>query len=214
MAGPCLPVSALAQPALLASTIDAGVKEVEPKVVAWRRDIHEHPELGNRETRTAGIVAEHLRALGFEVRTGVARTGVVGILLRAVGRARSSRFAPTWTPCPSPKRSTSRSRRRSGPSRTASEVGVMHACGHDNHVAILMGTAEVLAGVKDRLPGTVKFMFQPAEEGAPEGEKGGAELMVEEGVLENPKVGRGLRAARRSPARGTDRLPAGGIDGQ
>jgi amidohydrolase len=160
---------------------------LQPKVVAWRRDFHEHPELGNRETRTEGIIAAHLKALGIEVKTGVAKTGVVGILtggkpgpvvaLRADmdGLPVIERVA---IPFASKVKTTYNN----------AEVGVMHACGHDSHMAILMGVAEILSGMKSELHGTVKFIFQPAEEGAPFGEEGGAELMVKEGVLQNPKV--------------------------
>ncbi|HEV2846064.1 MAG TPA: amidohydrolase, partial [Thermoanaerobaculia bacterium] len=140
------------------------IQAVEPKVIAWRRDIHENPELSNRETRTAALVAEHLRKLGLEVRTGVARTGVVGVLkggkpgpvvaLRADMDALPVTEA-TGLPFASKVRST----------YNGQEVGVMHACGHDAHTAILMGVAEVLAGVRKDLPGTVQFFFQPAEEG-------------------------------------------------
>ena len=161
------------------------IQAVEPKVIAWRRDIHQNPELSNRETRTAALVAEHLRKLGLEVRTGVAKTGVVGILkggkpgpvvaLRADMDALPVTEA-TGLPFASKVRST----------YNGQEVGVMHACGHDAHTAILMGVAEVLAGVRKDLPGTVQFFFQPAEEGPPPGEEGGARLMVKEGVLDGP----------------------------
>ncbi|HEY9422937.1 MAG TPA: amidohydrolase [Thermoanaerobaculia bacterium] len=178
----------LAQPASaqdLKDRIAPAVQAVEPKVIAWRRDIHQNPELSNRETRTAALVAEHLRKLGLEVRTGVARTGVVGILkggkpgpvvaLRADMDALPVTEA-TGLPFASKVRST----------YNGQEVGVMHACGHDAHTAILMGVAEVLAGVRKDLPGTVQFFFQPAEEGPPAGEEGGAKLMVKEGVLDGP----------------------------
>jgi amidohydrolase len=166
--------------------IDARVEEITDQVVAWRRDIHEHPELGNREFRTAGIVADHLRSLGMEVQTGVAHTGVVGLLRGGlpgpVVALRADMDAlPVTEMVDLPFASKVRTE------YNGQEVGVMHACGHDNHVAILMGAAEVLAGMRDRLPGTVKFIFQPAEEGAPAGEEGGAALMVREGVLENPR---------------------------
>lgn len=174
-------------PGSLAAEIDRRVRALEPKVVAWRRDFHQHPELSNHEVRTAGIVAAHLRSLGIEVKTGVAKTGVVGILKGGrpgpVVALRADMDAlPVTEEVDLPFRSTVRS------TYNGQEVGVMHACGHDNHVAILMGVAEVLAGMKAELPGTVKFIFQPAEEGAPPGEEGGAGLMVKEGVLESPKV--------------------------
>jgi amidohydrolase len=175
------------QSAVLSPAIASRISALEPRVVAWRRDIHQHPELGNREVRTARLVADHLRALGIEVQEKVAHTGVVGILRGGrpgpvvLLRADMDGLPVTErvnVPFASKVRST----------YNGQEVGVMHACGHDTHVAILMGTAEVLAGMRNQLAGTVKFMFQPAEEGAPAGEEGGAELMVREGILENPKV--------------------------
>ncbi len=170
----------------LARLIDAGMERVMPKVVAWRRDIHEHPELGNSEFRTAKLVEAHLRALGMEVRTGVAKTGVIGVLRGGkpgpVVALRADMDAlPVTELVDLPFKSKVRT------TYNGAEVGVMHACGHDNHVAILMGVAEVLAGMKADLPGTVKFLFQPAEEGPPAGEDGGAPLMVREGALENPR---------------------------
>jgi len=156
-------------------------------VIEWRRDIHQHPELGNREFRTAEMVADHLRSLGIEVQTEVAHTGVVGILRGGqpgpVVALRADMDAlPVTERVDIPFASNVRTE------FNGQEVGVMHACGHDTHVAMLMGTAEVLAQYRENLKGTVKFLFQPAEEGPPEGEEGGAELMVEEGVLENPDV--------------------------
>lgn len=170
-------------PAELQQLIDS----VEEKVIEWRRDIHQHPELGNREFRTAALVAEHLESLGIEVQTEVAHTGVVGVLRGAnpgpVVALRADMDAlPVTERVDIPFASTVRTTFNGG------EVGVMHACGHDTHVAMLMGTAEVLAQYREHLSGTVKFIFQPAEEGPPEGEEGGAELMVKESVLENPDV--------------------------
>jgi amidohydrolase len=163
------------------------IESVEDKVVEWRRDIHQHPELGNREFRTAALVADHLHHLGIDVQTEVAHTGVVGILRGAhpgpVVALRADMDAlPVTERVEVPFASTVRT------VFNGQEVGVMHACGHDTHVAMLMGTAEVLAGYRDNLHGTVKFIFQPAEEGPPEGEEGGAELMVKEGILQNPDV--------------------------
>lgn len=163
----------------------AAAEQIQPKVVAWRRDIHANPELGNRETRTAKLVADHLRKHGIEVRTGVAHTGVVGVLKGGkpgpVVALRADMDAlpveeKTGLPFASKVRTT----------YNGQDVGVMHACGHDAHVAILMGAAEILAGMREEIPGTIVFLFQPAEEGAPEGEKGGASLMVAEGALKNP----------------------------
>lgn len=172
----------------LRDEIEGRAASVESRVIAWRRDLHAHPELSNREFRTAGIVAEHLRGLGLEVRTQVAHTGVVGVLRGSVPgpvvalRADMDALPVTEElelPFASKVRSTTGGR----------EVGVMHACGHDAHTAILLGTAEVLAGVRERLPGTVVFLFQPAEERPPPGEEGGARLMIEEGALEAPVPG-------------------------
>ena len=155
-------------------------------MVTWRRDIHQHPELSNREFRTAALVADHLRALGMEVRTEVAHTGVVATLRGGrPGPVVALRADMDALPVTEMVDLPFASRERA--IYNGQEVGVMHACGHDNHVAILMGVADVLASVRDDLPGTVKFIFQPAEEGAPEGERGGAELMLEEGAFENPR---------------------------
>src|SRR5438132_11186806 len=169
-----------AQGSRLEADGDRRVPQAAEKVVAWRRDIHAHPELANRETRTADLVAQHLRSLGIEVTTGVAHTGVVGVLRGGrpgpVVALRADMDALPVTeevdvPFASKVRAT----------YNGQEVGVMHACGHDAHTAMLMGVAEVLAGMRNDLPGTVKFIFQPAEEGAPAGEQGGAELMITEG---------------------------------
>ena len=166
--------------------IDALAAAVEPKVIAWRRDIHQHPELGNREFRTSKLVAEHLRALGLEVQTGVAHTGVVALLRGSkpgpVVALRADMDAlPVTEEVDLPFASKVRTQ------WAGKDTGVMHACGHDTHVAILMGTAEMLTQMKADLPGTVKFIFQPAEEGPPPGEEGGALLMIKQGVMENPK---------------------------
>ena len=176
-----LPASGWAQaPAgsALSPEIERLAKEVESRMIEWRRDFHQNPELSNREFRTSKIVAEHLQKLGLEVKTNVARTGVVGIL-------RGQKDSPVVA---------LRADMDALPVTELADVpfasknkGVMHACGHDTHTAMLMAVAEVLSKVKDRLPGTVKFIFQPAEEGAPPGEEGGAYLMIKEGVLESPK---------------------------
>jgi amidohydrolase len=165
--------------------VDRAVAAVAPKVVAWRRDIHRHPELSNREERTAKLVADHLRRLGLEVTTGVAHTGVVAILRGSqpgpVIALRADMDAlPVTEQVDVPFASKARSK------FNGQDVGVMHACGHDAHTAMLMGAAEVLAGMRARLPGTVQLIFQPAEEGPPQGERGGAALMVDEGVLREP----------------------------
>lgn len=173
------------QDSLLRSQVDDLTKQIEPKLISWRRDIHQHPELSNREFRTGKLVAEHLKQLGLEVRAPVAHTGVVAILkgglpgavvaLRAdmdalpvteqTGLPYASKTKATWL---------------------GQEVGVAHVCGHDGHTAILMGVAEVLASLRDSIEGTVVFIFQPAEEGPPSGEEGGAALMIKEGALRNP----------------------------
>ena len=170
----------------LAPQVDRHITDMQGRILSWRRDIHQHPELSNRETRTAALVAKHLKSLGIEVRTGVAHTGVVGLLRGGkpgpVVALRADMDAlPVTEATDVPFRSTAKSEYLGKP------VGVMHACGHDAHTAILMGVAEALASVKDELPGTVKFIFQPAEEGPPPGEEGGAILMMKQKVLENPK---------------------------
>jgi amidohydrolase len=174
------------QPNRLASAIDAAATEIEPQVIAWRRDFHEHPELGNREVRTAAIVAAHLTRLGFDaVQTGVAHTGVVGLLKGALpGPVVALRADMDALPVEERVDLPFASKVRT--TWNGESVGVMHACGHDAHTAILMGVATVLAGLRERLQGSVKFIFQPAEELPPEGEEGGARLMIEQGALENP----------------------------
>jgi amidohydrolase len=171
----------------LQTKIDQMAKDIEAKVIEWRRDFHQHPELSNREFKTAAKVAEHLKSLGIEVKTGVAKTGVVGILKGAkpgpVVALRADMDA-----LPVTERNSLPFASKETTTFNGQETGVMHACGHDSHVAILMGVAEILSKNKADLKGTVKFIFQPAEEGPPAGEEGGADLMVKEGVLDNPKV--------------------------
>lgn len=174
-------------PTDLTNKINIAADKIESKCVAWRRDIHQHPELGNNEYRTAKLIADHLRSLGIEVKEKVGKTGVVGILKGAkpgpcIGLRADMDALPVVerTNLPFASKVTS--------TYNGKEVGVMHACGHDTHVAILMSVAEILAGMKNELKGTIKFIFQPAEEGPPEGEEGGAPLMIKEGVLEDPKV--------------------------
>lgn len=173
--------------AIAADHIDTAAAKVEQRVIETRRDIHQHPELGNRETRTQKLIVDRLTSLGIEVRTPIAHTGVVGILHGAkAGKVVALRAdmdaLPVEEQVDVPFKSTVRT------TYNGQEVGVMHACGHDAHVAILLGVAEILASMKHELAGTVVFLFQPAEEGAPEGEEGGAALMVKEGALDNPKV--------------------------
>ncbi|CAN5387183.1 M20 family metallopeptidase [soil metagenome] len=171
----------------MSSEIDAATAKIMPQVIEWRRYLHQHPELGNREVNTAKLVADHLKKLGIEVRTGIAKTGVVGILKGAlpgpvIGLRADMDGLPVTERVDVPFKSTVKAE------YNGQTVGVMHACGHDTHVAMLLGTATVLAGMKDKLKGTVVFIFQPAEEGAPAGETGGADDMVKQGVMDNPKI--------------------------
>ena len=167
--------------------LEKDIAAIESKVIEWRRDIHEHPELSNREFKTAEKIAEHLKSLGIEVQTGVAHTGVVG-LLKGKKPGKVVALRADIDALPVTERNDLPFKSNVTSEYLGQEVGVMHACGHDTHIAILMGVAEVLAKNTDKIKGTVKFIFQPAEEGAPPGEEGGAELMVKEGVLDNPKV--------------------------
>lgn len=173
-------------PGSLAAAIDDAAGAIEARVIAWRRDFHQHPELGNRETRTAAIVAEHLRSLGFDdVKTGVAHTGVVGLLKgKLPGKVVALRADMDALPVAEQVDLPFASKVRT--IWNGEEVGVMHACGHDCHTAILMGVASVLAGLRERLRGSVKFIFQPAEEMPPQGEDGGAKMMIAEGALQHP----------------------------
>ena len=186
------PALAQSGPSPLAAEIDARAKAIEPKLIAWRRDIHEHPELGDMEVRTSKLIADHLRSLGIEVRTGVAGTGLVGVLKGGrPGKTVALRSELDALPVkeevdlPFASKATAMYQGKA--------VSVMHACGHDAHMAILMATAEMLAAMKAKLPGTVVFIFQPAEEGPadfdPDGTKfWGARQMVTEGALDQPKV--------------------------
>lgn len=161
--------------------------KIEQKVIDWRRDFHANPELGNREFRTAEIVAKHLRSLNIEVTTGVGKTGVVGVLKGGLpGPVIALRADMDALPITERVNIPFASKIKT--TYNGSETGVMHACGHDAHTAMLMGAAEILAGMRKDLRGTIKFIFQPAEEGAPEGEENGAKFMIKEGVMENPKV--------------------------
>jgi amidohydrolase len=179
--------SAFAQTEALKLKVSAKADALEQKVISWRRDFHEHPELGNQEKRTAEIVAKHLQSLGMDVKTGVAKTGVVGILKGGKpGPVVALRADIDGLPVVERVKLPFASKVKA--QFNGQDVGVMHACGHDTHTAILMGVAELLSSMKNDLKGTVKFIFQPAEEGPPFGEEGGAELMIKEGVMENPKV--------------------------
>ncbi|HKP59309.1 MAG TPA: amidohydrolase [Polyangiales bacterium] len=187
-----LPATASADlPSELREAIAARAEQLQAKLIAWRRDFHAHPELGNRELRTSSIIAKHLRGLGMQVRTGVARTGVVGVLSggapgRVVALRADMDALPVKEALPLPFAS-----RVKGKYRDA-EVDVMHACGHDGHMAVLMAVAEILAGLRAKLPGSVVFYFQPAEEGPsdfiPDGKNTwGARMLVEEGVMSSPR---------------------------
>lgn len=169
------------------AAISKAADNIEQKVIDWRHDIHQHPELGNREFRTAELIAKHLKSLGIEVQTKVGVTGVVGILKGGQpGPVVALRADMDALPVEEKNGLPFASKIKT--TYNGQETSVMHACGHDGHVAILMGVAEILSGMKKDLKGSVKFIFQPAEEGSPKGEEGGAELMVKEGVLDNPKV--------------------------
>jgi amidohydrolase len=171
----------------LQTKLDQQAKEIETRVVEWRRHLHQNPELSNREIQTAAYVAEHLKKLGLKVQTGVAHTGVVALLETGKpGPVIALRADMDALPVTERKSLPFASKVKT--TFNGQETGVMHACGHDSHVAILMGVAEILVKNKAELKGTVKFIFQPAEEGAPVGEEGGASMMVKEGVLQNPKV--------------------------
>src|SRR6188474_3174219 len=167
--------------------INTAADKIESKCIAWRRDIHEHPELGNNEYRTAKLIADHLRTLGIEVKEGVGKTGVVGILKGGKpGPCIALRADMDGLPIVERVDLPFASKQKA--TYNGQEVGVMHACGHDSHVAMLMSVAEILSRIKNEIKGAIKFIFQPAEEGPPEGEEGGADLMVKEGVMDNPKV--------------------------
>jgi len=161
--------------------------EIEQKVIDWRRHFHQNPELSNREFKTAEVIAKHLKSLGLEVETGVAKTGVVGILKgKHPGKVLALRADIDALPVEERNDLPFKSKVKT--TFLDTPVGVMHACGHDTHTAILMGAAELLSKHRDQIYGTIKFIFQPAEEGPPPGEVGGALEMVNEGVLKNPDV--------------------------
>lgn len=166
--------------------LDELTRAVEPKVIEWRRDIHQHPELSNREVRTSKLVADHLRKLGLEVRTGIAKNGVTAYLKGGlpgptVALRADMDALPVTEKTNVPFKSVATGTYR------GQTVGVMHACGHDVHTAVLMGVAQTLAAMRASLPGNVLFVFQPAEEGAPEGEEGGASVMLKEGIFDKYK---------------------------
>jgi amidohydrolase len=173
--------------AQLKQKIATAITNTEPRCIEWRRYLHQYPELGNREFKTSKYIAEHLKKWGIEVKEGIAKTGVVGILRGSkpgpcIGLRADMDALPVTERVNIPFASKEKT------IYNEQETGVMHACGHDAHVAILMSVAEILSSLKNELKGTVKFIFQPAEEGPPDGEEGGAPLMVKEGVMDNPKV--------------------------
>ena len=183
----CISTSFAQNAVQLKANVSKAADLIEAKCLNWRHHLHQYPELGNQEFKTAAMVAAHLRSLGMDVQEHVAKTGVVGILKGGkpgpcVALRADMDGLPITEAVPGPYRSVEKT------TYNGQEVGVMHACGHDTHVAMLMSVAEILAGMKNDLKGTVKFIFQPAEEGPPQGEEGGAALMVKEGVMENPKV--------------------------
>jgi amidohydrolase len=175
--------------AALAERLDT----VQPRIIAWRRDLHQNPELSNREFRTSKVVADHLRRLGLPVETGVAKTGVVALLEGGLPGPTIALRAD-MDALPVTEQTDLSFRSRVTTTYRGETVGVMHACGHDVHTAVLMGVAEALVAVREQLPGRVLFVFQPAEEGAPAGEEGGAELMLKEGLFDRyrPEVAFGL----------------------
>src|SRR5689334_20994501 len=171
----------------LQAKLDQQAKDMEKKVIEWRRYFHQYPELSNRETKTASYVTDHLKSLGLKVQTGVAKTGVVA-LLETGKPGPVIALRADMDALPVTERNSLPFASKEKATYNGQETGVMHACGHDSHVAILMAVAEILSKNKSDLKGIIKFIFQPAEEGSPAGEDGGAHLMVKEGVLENPKV--------------------------
>lgn len=171
----------------ISKTINEKALAIQPKLAEWRRHIHQNPELGNREFKTAAYIVEHLKNLGLEIKTGVAKTGVVAIL-KGGKPGPCIALRADMDALPVRERVNLPFASKDSADYLGQKVPVMHACGHDSHVAMLIGTAEVLSSMKKDIAGTVKFIFQPAEEGAPGNEEGGAALMVKEGVMDNPKV--------------------------
>jgi amidohydrolase len=193
------------------NSIEDDITNIEEKLINWRHYFHQNPELSNREFKTAEKIAEHLTSLGLEVETGIAKTGVIGLLKGDLpGKVVALRADIDALPVTERNDLPFKSEVRTTFLNT--ETGVMHACGHDTHIAILMATAEVLSKHKDKIKGTIKFIFQPAEEGPPPGEEGGAKLMIKDGVLENPKVDAifGLHINSQTPV-GTIKYKTGGI---
>lgn len=193
------------------NTIEQDIIDIEDKLIEWRRDFHQNPELSNREFKTAEKIAKHLKSLGLEVETNVAKTGVVG-LLKGNNPGKVVAIRADIDALPVTERNSLTFKSEVKTTFLNTETGVMHACGHDTHTAILMATAEVFSKHKDKINGTIKFIFQPAEEGPPPGEEGGAKLMIKEGVLDNPKVDAifGLHINSQTPV-GVIKYKTGGI---
>ena len=193
------------------NSIEKDIENIEEKMIEWRHYFHQNPELSNHEVNTAKKIAEHLKSLGLEVKTNVAKTGVVG-LLKGDNPGKVVAIRADIDALPVTERNDLPYKSKVKTTFLDTETGVMHACGHDTHISILMATAEVLSKHKDKINGTIKFIFQPAEEGPPPGEEGGAKLMIKEGVLESPKVDAifGLHINSETPV-GTIKYKAGGI---
>jgi len=172
---------------LIKDKIIIATDKIEAKCISWRKIIHQNPELGNNEIKTAKLISDHLRLLGLEVKEGVGKTGVVGIL-RGTKPGKCIALRADMDALPIIENSDLPNASKVKSIYNGQEVGVMHACGHDTHVAMLMSVAEILSGMKNEIKGSVKFIFQPSEEGPPEGEEGGAPLMIKEGAMDNPKV--------------------------
>ncbi|MBU2929976.1 amidohydrolase [Winogradskyella psychrotolerans] len=193
------------------NSIENDIIAIEDQMIAWRHHFHQNPELSNREFKTAEKIAEHLKSLGLDVETGIAKTGVVA-LLKGDHPGKVIALRADIDALPVTERNDLPFKSEVTTTFLNTETGVMHACGHDTHISILMATAEVLSKHKDKIKGTIKFIFQPAEEGPPPGEEGGAKLMIKEGVLEHPKVDAifGLHINSETPV-GTIKYKTGGI---
>ncbi|ARV08402.1 N-acyl-L-amino acid amidohydrolase [Winogradskyella sp. PC-19] len=193
------------------NSIEQDIIDIEDKLIEWRHDFHQNPELSNREFKTAEKIAKHLKSLGLEVETNVAKTGVVGIL-KGDKPGKVVAIRADIDALPVTERNDLPFKSEVKTTFLNTETGVMHACGHDTHISILMATAEVFSKHKDKISGTIKFIFQPAEEGPPPGEEGGAKLMIKEGVLDNPKVDAifGLHINSQTPV-GVIKYKTGGI---
>ena len=192
-------------------SLEQDILEIEDKLIEWRRDFHQNPELSNREFKTAEKITQHLKAIGLQVETNIAKTGVVAIL-EGNQPGKTIAIRADIDGLPVTERNDLEFKSEVKTTFLNTETRVMHACGHDTHIAILMATAEVLSKHKDKIKGRIKFIFQPAEEGPPPGEEGGAKLMIKEGVLENPKVEAifGLHINSQTPV-GTIKYKTGGI---